>query len=47
MIRNINLKEYFAIPWIKFLFWAVIVTTTIALIAVVANYLTILVFHFK
>ena len=47
MIRNVNLKEYFAIPWVKFLFWAILVTTSIALIAVIANYLTVLVFHLK
>jgi hypothetical protein len=47
MIRNINLKEYFAIPWVRFLFWTLLVTTSIALIAVIANYLTVLVFHLK
>jgi hypothetical protein len=47
MIRNINLKEYFAVPWIKFLFWAILVSVSIAFIAIIANYLTIVVFHFK
>jgi hypothetical protein len=47
MIRNINLKQYFTVPWVKFLFWTILVTTTIALIAMIANYLTVVVFHFK
>jgi hypothetical protein len=47
MIGNINLKEYFAIPWVKFLFWTFMVTAAVILIAIIANYLTILVFHFK
>jgi hypothetical protein len=47
MIRNVNLKEYLSIPWVKFLFWTVVITTALALIAVIANYLTFIVFHIK
>jgi hypothetical protein len=47
MIGNINLKEYLAIPWVKFLFWTIMITATVILIALIANYLTIIVFHIK
>jgi hypothetical protein len=47
MIRNVNLKEYFAISWVRFLFWTVVITISIALIAVIANYLTFIVFRIK
>jgi hypothetical protein len=47
MIGNINLKEYLAIPWVKFLVWTALIMATIILIAMIANYLTIVVFKFK
>jgi|GEM_PF-2338096 hypothetical protein len=47
MIGNVNLKVYLAIPWVKFLVWTALVTATIVIIAMIANYLTIVVFNFK
>lgn len=47
MIKNLRLREYAALPWIKFLLWTVLIIAGIILIAIIANFLTGLVFHFN
>ncbi len=47
MNKNLNLREYITIPWIKFLLWTILIIAGIVLIGFIANFLTGLVFHFN
>lgn len=48
MYQKIELiKQYFANPWIKYSFWLVIVLSGFFLIALISNYLTVIVFNIK
>ncbi len=40
------LKDYLAIPWVKAIVWITIIVVGLLLIAAIANYLTVSVFHF-
>jgi hypothetical protein len=44
-MRNINIREYLSIPWIKFLFWTAVVIAGVIIIGILANYLTKIVFN--
>ncbi len=45
MIRNLHLRDYLTIRWIKFLFWIFSTVAGIIVIAMIAKFLTRLVFH--
>ncbi len=45
-MKNLNIRAFYSIPWIKYLFWTVVAVLGIVLIALLANYLTIVVFNF-
>lgn len=40
------LKDYLALPWVKVIVWITLTIVGLLLIAAVANYLTVSVFHF-
>jgi len=46
MNKNLHLREYLTIRWIKFLLWTVLIIAGIIIIGIIANFLTGLVFHF-
>ncbi len=41
------IKQYLAVPWIKYFVWSVLIIGGIFLIAVISNYLTVIVFNIK
>ncbi len=45
MIKIYNLRSYLAIPWVRVLAWLLVILVGLFLIAALANYLTIAVFH--
>ena len=47
MIRNLHLRGYITLKWVKFLLWILITVSGILIIAMISKLLTRLVFHLK